>query len=59
MPVHLEGTYRFGLLLLQGEQSLPPAQHAPLGLHQVAADLVETLLLLCGPAQGREESGEG
>ena len=59
VPVHQVGTYRFGLLLLQGEQALPPAQHTTLGLHQVAADLMETLLLLRGPVQERTAKERG
>ena len=41
--------YHFGLLLLEGAETLPPAHDPTLGLHQVTADLVETLLLLGGP----------
>lgn len=41
--------YHFGLLLLEGAQTLPPAHDPTLGLHQVTADLMETLLLLGGP----------
>lgn len=42
--------YHFGLLLLEGTETLPPAHDPTLGLHQVTADLMETLLLLSGPA---------
>lgn len=41
--------YHLRLLLLECAQTAPPAQQAALHLHHVAADLVETLLLLCGP----------
>lgn len=41
--------YHFGLLLLEGTETLPPPNNPTLGLHQVTADLVETLLLLSGP----------
>ena len=43
--------YHFGFLLLEGTETLPPAHDSTLGLHQVPADLMETLLLLGGPAQ--------
>lgn len=41
--------YHFGLLLLEGTETLPPAHNPTLGLHQVTTDVVETLLLLGGP----------
>lgn len=43
--------YHFGFLLLESEEAPPPAAHAVLGLHQVSADLMEALLLLCGPGE--------
>lgn len=43
--------YHFGLLLLEGTETLPPAHDSALGLDKVSTDLVETLLLFSGPAQ--------
>jgi len=47
--------YHFGLLLLQGAETHPPARRAALRLHQVPTDLMEALLLLAGPVH-RERS---
>ena len=55
----VSAAYHLGLLLLQGEEAFPPAQDAALGLHQVAADLVEALLLLGGPVEGEEDERSG
>lgn len=43
--------YHFGLFLFEGAQTLPPAHDTTLCLHQAAANVVETLLLLGGPGQ--------
>lgn len=43
--------YHFWFLFLECADAFAPAQHTPLGPHQVTADLMETLLLLSGPAQ--------
>lgn len=48
--------YHFGLLLLQGAETLPPAHDATLRLHQVAADVVEALLLLGCPEDGSRKT---
>lgn len=45
--------YHFGLFLFDGAQTLPPAHHATLRLHQAAANVMETLLLLGGPEQNK------
>lgn len=47
-------TNHFGFLLFQGAETLPPADDAALAPHQVVADLMETLLLLRGPAHKPE-----
>lgn len=41
----------FWLFFLQGKQTFPPSEHTPLGLHEVPTDLMESLLLFCGPVQ--------
>lgn len=43
------GPYHLGLFFLEGKEALPPAKDAALCLYQVAADLMEALLLLCRP----------
>lgn len=51
-------SHHFGLLLLQGAEAVPPANDAPLGLHQVHADAVVALLLVGGPEEGRGQRSE-
>lgn len=51
--------YHFGLLLLEGTETLPPPNNPTLGLHQVTADLVETLLLLSGPVDKEDRQDMG
>ena len=44
-----DALYHFGFLLLESTETLPPAHNPTLSLHQVSADIMETLLLLSGP----------
>lgn len=48
--------YHFWLFLFERTQTLPPAHHSTLRLHQVATDVVKALLLLGGP--GKDGKGD-